>query len=182
MVRLKVIKRVENLKVGVNNMSRRKIAVDKKKAAELEKQRQEKRSNEISKFRKNLNKLKADKREVWSNWSDKSGKISKEKSKELSKGPKGIEKSKADDIAYFKKAVNDETRNVNLQNIARSYSANNPEYAYKEKLGTLPKRIDYLETRNKLRKDDPKIVGMKHGGQACRGGRKATRGTKFSIR
>lgn len=28
----------------------------------------------------------------------------------------------------------------------------------------------------------PKAYGMKHGGQACRGGGKATRGTKFSIR
>ena len=136
------------------------------------------------------NKMKADKKQVWSNWDKKFGDIIDEKDKELSKGPKGIEKFKADDIAYFKKAVNDETRNANLQNIARNYNRKPGAYKYEEVLGTL-EPSKYLTTRNKLKKDDPKIVGMKHGGkvkkmkhggQACRGGGKATRGTKFSMR
>ena len=153
-------------------------------------------AEELGVTSKNVDKMKADKKQVWADWGDKTRKISRAKDAEVSKGPKGIELDKANDIMWYKMAVADETRNENLQNIARNYNRKPGAYKYEEKLGTLPKRINYLENRDLLRKDDPKIVGYKHGGKVkkmknggrgggkskCRGGGKATQGTGYTYR
>ena len=163
---------------------------EKQEARKLKKEQKKKAEEFDRQQQSDYNKMKADKKKVWSDWNKKGVNISREKETELRKGPLGLERDKLQDISYFKNAVNDETRNAKLQNIARNYNKKPGAYKYEEVLGTLePSR--YLTTRNKLRKDDPKIVGMKHGGkvkkmkhggQACRGGGKATRGTKFTMR
>ncbi len=180
-------------------MSRRKIAMDKLREKKLKKEElenaQKNYQKEQDKWWSDRAKLKSDKRKVWADWGDKSRKLTKEKDVELSKGPKGIEIDKANDIMWYKKAVNDETRNANLQNIARAYSARQPDYAYEEPMGK-GEVSRYLVTRNKLRKPDPNIVGYKDGGKVkkmknggrgggkskCRGGGKATQGTGFTYR
>jgi hypothetical protein len=163
---------------------------EKQEARKLKKELNKKTEEFNRKQQSDYNKMKADKKKVWSDWNKKGVNISREKDAELKKGPKGLEKSKLQDISYFKNAVNDETRNANLQNIARNYNRKEGAFKYEEPLGK-GKPSRYLTTRNKLRKDDPKIVGMKHGGkvkemkhggQACRGGGKATKGTKFTMR
>lgn len=168
---------------------------EKLKKKELEKELQRKRELADRKQQNDYNQMKADKKQVWSDWNKKGVNISREKEAELKKGPLGLERDKLQDISYFKNAVNDETRNANLQNIARAYNRKPGAYQYEEPLGK-GEVSRYLVTRNKLRKDDPNIVGYRHGGKVkkmknggrgggkskCRGGGKATQGTGYTYR